>query len=53
MEQRPIKSHRELEVYQLGFAASMRIFELSKHFPAEEKYSLTDQYSAFVSFCMC
>ena len=43
MEQRAIKSHRELEVYQLGFAASMRIFELSKHFPAEERYSLTDQ----------
>ncbi|PYU98312.1 MAG: four helix bundle protein [Acidobacteria bacterium] len=39
----PIQSHRELEVYKLAFDASMRIFELSKRFPIEERYSLTDQ----------
>ncbi len=39
----PIQSHRELEVYQLAFEAAMKIFELTKSFPAEEKYSLTDQ----------
>jgi four helix bundle protein len=38
-----IKSHRELEVYKLAFKSAMEIFELSKSFPKEEKYSLTDQ----------
>jgi four helix bundle protein len=36
-------SHHELEVYQSGMDAAMSIFELSKSFPAEERYSLTDQ----------
>ncbi len=40
---KPIRSHRELEVYQLAFEASMKIFEMTKNFPAEERYSLTDQ----------
>jgi four helix bundle protein len=35
--------HRDLEVYQKAFGAAMRIFELSKAFPKEETYSLTDQ----------
>jgi four helix bundle protein len=39
----PIRSHRELEVYRMAFDAAMRIFELSKGFPAEERYALTDQ----------
>ena len=38
-----IRTHRDLAVYQKGFAASMQIFELSKQFPKEEVYSLTDQ----------
>ena len=38
-----IKSHRELEVYKLAFKLAMEIFELTKSFPADEKYSLTDQ----------
>jgi four helix bundle protein len=38
-----IRTHRELEVYQKAFDAAMRIFELSKSFPKEETYSLTDQ----------
>ena len=38
-----IVSHRDLEVYQKAFQVSMQIFELSKVFPQEEKYSLTDQ----------
>jgi four helix bundle protein len=38
-----IRSHRELEVYKIAFAASMKIFNLSKSFPKEETYSLTDQ----------
>jgi len=40
---KPIQSHRELEVYRLAFDASMRIFKLSKKFPPDERYSLTDQ----------
>ena len=38
-----IKHFRDLEVYQKAFKASMRIYEISKAFPVEEKYSLTDQ----------
>jgi four helix bundle protein len=38
-----IRSHKELEVYKLSFDAAMRIFEISKRFPKEETYSLTDQ----------
>ena len=38
-----IKSHVELDVYRLAFEAAMRIFELTKEFPKEETYSLTDQ----------
>lgn len=38
-----IRSHEDLEVYQMAFDAAMKIFELSKEFPAEERYSLTDQ----------
>jgi four helix bundle protein len=38
-----IISHKDLKVYQLSFEVSMQIFEISKSFPPEEKYSLTDQ----------
>jgi four helix bundle protein len=38
-----IGSVRELEVYQLAFDTAMELFEISKKFPIEEKYSLTDQ----------
>jgi four helix bundle protein len=38
-----IKTHEDLEVYQIAFKAAMEIFKLSKVFPSEEKYSLTDQ----------
>lgn len=34
---------RELLTYKMGFQLSMEIFQLSKSFPIEEKYSLTDQ----------
>jgi four helix bundle protein len=36
-------THRDLEVYQLAFETAMQIFEASKKFPIEERYSLTDQ----------
>jgi len=38
-----IRTHMDLEVYQLAFKAAMEIFEISKRFPKEETYSLTDQ----------
>jgi len=38
-----IRSHTDLEVYQRAFEAAMKIFQLSKAFPKEERYSLTDQ----------
>ena len=38
-----IMSFRELRVYQLAFKLQQRVFEISKRFPKEEKYSLTDQ----------
>ncbi|HLD36457.1 MAG TPA: four helix bundle protein [Planctomycetota bacterium] len=38
-----ISSVRDLEVYKLAFDTAMEIFRISKLFPAEEKYSLTDQ----------
>jgi four helix bundle protein len=43
VERKKIVSHRDLDVYNLAFKAAMRIFELTKHFPREETYSLTDQ----------
>ena len=43
MPKEPIKSHKDLKAYQKAFDAAMQIFELSKKFPKEEKYSLTDQ----------
>ena len=38
-----IETHKDLRVYQLSFEAGMDVFRLSKLFPKEEKYSLTDQ----------
>lgn len=34
---------KNLKVYQLSYQLAMKIFEISKNFPVEEKYSLTDQ----------
>jgi four helix bundle protein len=38
-----VKSFRELDVYKLSREVSKEIFMLSKGFPVEERYSLTDQ----------
>ena len=38
-----VKHFRELRVYREAFDAAMRIFECSKAWPKEERYSLTDQ----------
>ncbi len=38
-----VSSVRELDVYQAAFALQQEIFVISKSFPKEETYSLTDQ----------
>ena len=38
-----VQSFKELRVFQLGFGGATRIFELSKSWPKEERYALTDQ----------
>ncbi|PYS62594.1 MAG: diversity-generating retroelement protein bAvd family protein [Acidobacteria bacterium] len=38
-----LQGHRDLKVYQLAYKLAMEIFHLSKKFPREEIYSLTDQ----------
>jgi four helix bundle protein len=38
-----ITRHTELDVYRKAFAAAMSVFDISKRFPKEETYSLTDQ----------
>jgi four helix bundle protein len=42
-EYQQLKGHRDLKVYQLAYKLAMDIFNVSKSFPKEEKYSLTDQ----------
>ena len=37
------RSFRELAVYQKASHVAQRIFELTKSFPREETYALTDQ----------
>jgi four helix bundle protein len=37
------KRVQDLEVYGLAFKTAMKIFEITKEFPNDEKYSLTDQ----------
>lgn len=38
-----LKGHRDLKVYQLAYKLAMDIFNASRSFPKEERYSLTDQ----------
>ena len=38
-----IESFKDLIVYQKAYMLAMEIFEITKSFPKEEKYSLTDQ----------
>ena len=46
-EMNAARTFRDLRVYQLARAASLEIFEASKTFPREEKFSLTDQAPLF------
>src|SRR5437764_6124022 len=38
-----IESAKDLDVYKLAHEFAMEIFEITKRFPAEEKYALTSQ----------
>ncbi len=38
-----IRSYRELRVYQASIDAAMKIFEMTRHFPSEERFSMVDQ----------
>ncbi len=38
-----IKTFKDLIVYQKAFEQAVKIFEITKHFPKVEQYSLTDQ----------
>jgi len=38
-----IGSYADLRVYRSAFEAAMKIFELTKTFPMEERFSLVDQ----------
>ena len=38
-----INSAKELTVYQKGYQLAMKVFEVSRSFPAEERYALTSQ----------
>ena len=38
-----LHGHNDLKVYQLAYKLAMQIFQHSKSFPQEERYSLTDQ----------
>lgn len=38
-----VQSVKEPEVYRKGYELSMNIFEATKNFPQEERYSLTGQ----------
>ena len=45
---------KETKVYKLAFELAMEIFEISKSFPKEETYSLTDQIRrSSRSTCIC
>lgn len=38
-----LRGHRDLRVFQLAHQLAMEIFRMSRSFPADERYSLTDQ----------
>lgn len=38
-----LKGHRDLKVFQLAYKLAMEIFQESKSFPKDERFSLTDQ----------
>lgn len=49
-----MRSAKDLDVYKVSYELAMDIFRVSKTFPSEEKYSLTDQIRrSSRSVCAC
>jgi len=42
-KKKDIRHFRDLEVYRRAFTAAMTIFQITKKFPPDERYSLVDQ----------
>ena len=42
-EKKIVKTYKDLNVFQQSYQLAMQIFEITKIFPKEEMYSLTDQ----------
>jgi len=38
-----VRYYRELDVYQNAMNLAMKVFELTKHWPSDERFNLTDQ----------
>ena len=48
------QTFRDLTVYKKAFSLAMEIYKISKTFPSEERYSLTDQMRRYSrSVCSC
>lgn len=37
------QSHRDLKIYQRAYSISLEIYKVSKNFPKEERFAITDQ----------
>jgi hypothetical protein len=48
-----ISSFKELRVYQLAFEVQQEIFAVSKLFPMDERYALTDQIRKIIKVDRC
>ncbi|MEK9149856.1 MAG: four helix bundle protein [Candidatus Desantisbacteria bacterium] len=44
-----IRHFRDLKVYQKAFQMAMKIFEITKGFPVEERYSLVEQIREYIN----
>src|SRR5258708_7064725 len=42
-QRKPVRHFRDLEVYQNALQTGLRVFDLTKRFPSEERFALTDQ----------
>lgn len=40
---KPVKTYRDLNVYQQSFKLAMDVYHITKEFPKDERYSLTNQ----------
>lgn len=47
-----IASAKDLTVYKKSYALAMRIFQVTKRFPAEERYALTGQLRRSRAFAL-